>query len=87
MIKDVITYPIGGRHDDITRRNTVVLKRSPDDPEQFSSEYQETIGNVLAASRADGVNTMPRIFTMDAVDAVGGYTGEFIAIAKSLGTC
>ncbi len=64
---------------------TVVLKRSPDDPEQFSREYQETIGNVLAASWADGVKTMPRIFTMDAVDAVGGYTGEFIAIAKSLG--
>lgn len=62
-----------------------MLKRSPDDPEQFSREYQETIGDVLAASRVDGVKTMPRIFTMDSVDAVGGYTGEFIAIAKALG--
>lgn len=63
----------------------IMLKRSPDDPAQFSREYQETIGNVLAALRVDGVETKPRIFTMDAVGSVGGYTGEFIAMANALG--
>lgn len=61
------------------------LERSPEDGPQFSQEHQASIGEVFTAFKNEGIKIQPRIFTMDAVDAVGGATGEFMAFAKVLG--
>ncbi len=62
-----------------------ILKRSPEDEPQFSREYQDEMGKVFTAFRNDGVKVQARAFAMDAIDAVGGATGEFLAFAKVLG--
>jgi hypothetical protein len=62
-----------------------VLKRSPEDGPQFSREHQASIGEVFTAFSKEGIKIQPRAFAMDAVDAVGGATGEFMAFAKVLG--
>jgi hypothetical protein len=62
-----------------------VLKRSPGDGPQFGREYQASIGEVFTAFENEGIKIQPRAFAMDAVDAVGGATGEFLAFATVLG--
>ena len=62
-----------------------VLKRSPEDGPQFSREHQASIGKVFTAFDNEGIKIQPRAFAMDAVDAVGGATGEFLAFAEVLG--
>jgi hypothetical protein len=63
----------------------IFLKRSTEDGPQFSREYQVSIGEVFTAFENEGIKIQPRAFAMDAVDAVGGATGEFIAFATVLG--
>ncbi len=64
---------------------TFILSRSPEDPKQFSEEYQNSLNSVFAAFRSEGITTRPRLFLMDSIDAAGGFTGEFIAVVKMLG--
>jgi hypothetical protein len=62
-----------------------ILKRSPEDEPQFSREYQADMGKVFTAFHNEGIKIKKTFFTLDAVDAVGGATGEFLAFAKILG--
>jgi hypothetical protein len=62
-----------------------ILKRSPEDEPQFSREYQAEMGKVFTAFHNEGIKIQTTAFAMDAVDAVGGATGEFLAFAKILG--
>ena len=62
-----------------------VLKRSPEDGPQFSREHQASIGEVFTAFENEGIKIQPRSFAMDAVNALGGATGEFLVFAKVLG--
>jgi hypothetical protein len=62
-----------------------ILKRSPEDEPQFSREYQAEMGKVFTAFHSEGIKIQTTAFAMDAVDAVGGATGEFLAFAKILG--
>jgi hypothetical protein len=61
------------------------LKRSPEDDALFSREYQTSMGKVFSAFHNEGVKTIVTGFAMDAVDALGGATGEFLAFAKTPG--
>ena len=63
----------------------IILKRAPDDPPQFSRENQDRMNAVLAAFRDAGVNTRSTARGFDSADAVGGFTGEFLAFAKVFG--
>lgn len=63
----------------------IVLKRSPEDGPQFGREHQADISKVFSAFHDDGIKIQATAFAMDAVDAVGGATGEFLALAKILG--
>ena len=62
-----------------------ILKRSPEDGPQFSRDHQASIGEVFTAFHNEGIKIQATAFAMDAVDAVGGATGEFLAFAKVLG--
>jgi hypothetical protein len=62
-----------------------ILKRSPEDEPQFSREYQAEMGKVFTAFHNEGIKIQTTAFAMDAVDAFGGATGEFLAFAKILG--
>ena len=63
----------------------IILKRSPEDTPQFSPEHQADISKVFAAFRDEGIKIEATGFAMDAIDAVGGATGEFLAFATILG--
>ena len=63
----------------------IVLKRSPEDPPQFSREYKADMGKVFTALHNEGTKFEATAFAMDGVDAVGGATGEILALAKTLG--
>jgi hypothetical protein len=62
-----------------------ILERSPEDGPQFSREHQASIGEVFTAFHNEGIKIQATAFAMDAVDAVGGATGEFLAFVKVLG--
>ena len=83
--KDVITYPIEGDPMAPSDGIKIVLKRSPEDLPQFSPEYQADMGKVFTALHNEGTKFEATAFAMDGVDAVGGATGEILALAKTLG--
>jgi hypothetical protein len=62
-----------------------ILKRSPEDEEEFSREHQAKMGNVFTAFYNEGIMIEATAFAMDAADVVGGATSEFLAFAKTLG--
>ncbi|MBI2715771.1 MAG: hypothetical protein HYX37_15170 [Rhizobiales bacterium] len=56
----------------------ISLVRSSDDPPLFAAESQAELRSVRSAFRDKGIEAAAPFMTMDAVDASGGYIGEFI---------
>jgi hypothetical protein len=55
------------------------LERGPDDAEEFTKEFQAELDKVLSpVVRDKGLAVEAPALAVDAVDAVGGYTGQLI---------
>ena len=63
----------------------IVLRPSPEEPQLFSRETQDNMNAVLSAFYDAGIKTRATGMAFDSIDAVGGFTGEFIALATTLG--
>ena len=61
------------------------LLNAPDEPPKFSAEGQSGIRNVVMALRDKQVEADASFMRMDAVDAVGGYTGEIALLLQAVG--
>jgi hypothetical protein len=61
------------------------LERGPNDAEPFTKEYQVELDEALSPLVRDtGVEAEAPALAVDAVDAVGGYTGELIIALASI---
>ncbi|MFT4508972.1 hypothetical protein [Caballeronia sp. 15711] len=60
------------------------LVNAPDDPPTFSDEGQVALRGVVSALRENHIDADTPFMTLDAIDAVGGYTGEIAVFLKDL---
>lgn len=61
------------------------LERGPNDAEAFTEEYQAELSEVLSPLLRDkGIEVEAPALAVDAIDAVGGYTGELIVALASI---
>ena len=60
------------------------LVSAPDEPPKYSAEVQSGIRSVVTALRDSQIPADASFMTMDAVDAVGGYTGEIALFLQSV---
>jgi hypothetical protein len=60
------------------------LLDAPGEPPKFSAEGQSGIRSVVAAIRDNRIEADASFMTMDAVDAVGGYTGEIALLLQAV---
>jgi hypothetical protein len=61
------------------------LVKATDEPPPFSIEGQVDLRNVIAALEKGEIVVDAPFMTLDSVDAVGGYTGEIVTLAKAFG--
>ncbi|WP_146122225.1 hypothetical protein [Burkholderia multivorans] len=60
------------------------LLSAPDDPPIFSADGQSILRTVVAALRENRIDADTPFMTLDAVDAVGGYTGEIAVLIQAV---
>ena len=60
------------------------LVSAPDEPPRYSAEGQSGIRSVVTALRDSQIPADASFMTMDAVDAVGGYTGEIALLLQAV---
>lgn len=60
------------------------LLKAPDEPPTFSEEGQHDLREVMSAIRDYQIEVEAPFMTMDAVDAIGGFTGEIAVLIKAV---
>ena len=60
------------------------LLNAQDEPPKYSEEGQSGIRSVVTALRDNQIQADASFMTMDAVDAVGGYTGEIALLLQAV---
>ena len=63
----------------------LILVRAPDEPSQWAPDYQDELADFARALRAESIKFSTPFFTMDAIDAGGGLTGEFNLLVSAIG--
>lgn len=64
---------------------TIWLERGPEDAETFTREHQMALRTVVAAFEENAIDVDAPFMTLDAADAIGGYTGEIAVLATAFG--
>lgn len=60
------------------------LMNAPDDPPTFSNEGQISLRGVVSALKEKHIDADTPFMTLDAIDAVGGYTGEIAVLIQAV---
>ncbi len=77
------------RDEDIWRRENpgkvrFYLLKASDEPPTFSEEGQLVLREVMSAIRDHHIDVDAPFMTLDAADAIGGYTGEIAVLIQSV---
>lgn len=61
------------------------LERAPDDPTQFSNDYQAAFDRLLERLEGDGAQVVPRFSIQATSGFSGSLTGEFVVLMRTFG--